>query len=177
MWEFSIMHIQKLILFFIVVSFGATLFLSSPVFAQEEATEKKQNEVMEDRYYLGTEKELMIRVHIWGEVNNPGEFLMPDGSTVLDLISKAGGPTEYSSLHNVRVTHKGTRSPHSTMVDLKAYLEKDEYKSPPVLWPGDVVQVPRNRWYKWSQISRISTQVVTIVSMVYWIVWLSDQWK
>ena len=178
-WKYSILNIKRFILFGVVVSFGSALFLSSPVFAQDEAAKEKQDKVTEDRYYLGTEKELMIRVHIWGEVHSPGEYLLPNKSTILDLISKAGGPTEYGSLHNVRVTHKEARSPHYTIVDLKAYLEKEkkeEYKQPPVLFPGDVVYVQKNNWYRWTQITRISSQVISIASMFYWIRWLSEQW-
>lgn len=178
-WKYSILNIKRFILFGLVVSFGEALFLSSPVFAQDEAAKEKQDKVTEDKYYLGTEKELMIRVHIWGEVHSPGEYLLPDKSTVLDLISKAGGPTEYGSLHNVRVTHKEARSPHYTIVDLKAYLEKEkkgEYKQPPVLFPGDVVQINRNNWYRFTKISQISGQIISIASMFYWIRWLSNTW-
>jgi len=178
-WKYSILNIKRFILFGVVVSFGSALFLLSPVFAQDEAAKEKQVKVTEDRYYLGTEKELMIQVHIWGEVHSPGQYLMPDKSTVLNLLSKAGGPTEYGSLHNIRVTHKEFLSPRTNIVDLKAYLEKEkkeEYEPPLVLLPGDVVYVQKNNWYRWTQITRISSQVISIASMFYWIQWLSAQW-
>jgi len=161
------MYLRRFISLCVVASYAAALFLSSPGFAQEEAAEKK--------YYLGTEQELMIRVHIWGEVHTPGEYLVPDGTTVLDLISKAGGPTEYASLHKVRITHAVARSPRHLILDLKAYLEKDDYGPPPVLLPGDVVQVPWNRWYRWTRLSRIASHLTTMVSIVYSVWWMMEQ--
>jgi len=57
-----------------------------------------------EKYLLGTDQRLQIRVHIWGEVNKPGDYLVPDGTTVLELISAAGGPTEYANLTHVKLT-------------------------------------------------------------------------
>ncbi len=45
-----------------------------------------------------------IVVHIWGEVKLPGEYRVSDGTDVLGIISKAGGPTEFSRLSKVRLT-------------------------------------------------------------------------
>ena len=157
------MHIQRLILLLGVV--GALLVYGIAL-GQEQGKEEK--------YYLGTEKELMIRVHIWGEVRNAGEYLVPDGSTVLDLISKAGGPTEYASLKKVMITHVKPKSPRYIHIDLKAYLEKEQYGAPDVLLPGDVVRVPSNRWFKWNRLSRIAANIATIASAVYWYWQIAD---
>src|SRR5574337_1129678 len=58
-----------------------------------------------DRYILGEQKQLEILVHILGQVQKPGEYRVPDGTNVLELLSKAGGPTEYSDLSEVVLTH------------------------------------------------------------------------
>lgn len=149
-----------------LVGLGAVLFTSVPGFGQNGASEEK--------YYLGTEKELMVRVHIWGEVCTAGEYLVPDGSTVLDLISKAGGPTEYASLRSVRLTHLQAHSPRFRTVNLDDYLQKDEYPSPPVLLPGDVVRVPSNRWFQWNRLTRIAANVATIAGAIYWYWQITD---
>ena len=57
-----------------------------------------------DQYLLGPEQQLQIMVHIWGEVNKPGDYLVPDGTTVLELISTSGGPTEYADLKHVQLS-------------------------------------------------------------------------
>lgn len=160
-----------------ILIISLSLFISNYIVAQ---TIENVQKVKKEKYYIGTEKELMIRVHIWGGVNKPGEYTIPDGSTVLDLLSIAGGPTDDASLNNVIITHKENRLPHIIIVDIKAYLEKkneNEYKQPSVLFPGDIVRVKKNYWYKWKQVLLFSSQVASVVNMVYWVRWLSDQFK
>ena len=65
-----------------------------------------QDPQLRERYLLGEEQQLQILVHIWGEVNNPGDYLVPDGTTVLELISTAGGPTEYANLSQIQLTRE-----------------------------------------------------------------------
>jgi len=143
-----------------------------------------------DRYIIGEEEKLQIIVHIWGEVNRPGEYLVPDGTNVLELISRAGGPTQYSNLSKVTLTrareyHRNCEkegggfssdsSPGKTQegkrvikINLRKYLEGDSYQSLPVLQPGDVVRVHRNIWYKWQAVIRVASQVAIILQAWYW---------
>lgn len=72
------------------------LVLSNATFSQEQKPREK--------YLLGPEQQLQIVVHIWGEVNKPGDYLVPDGTNVLELISKAGGPTNYANLSHIVLT-------------------------------------------------------------------------
>ncbi|OGC01872.1 hypothetical protein A2V82_02605 [candidate division KSB1 bacterium RBG_16_48_16] len=57
-------------------------------------------------YILGDEEGLQMKVHVWGEVSKPGEYLVPYNTNVLELISKAGGPTVYSNLSKIRLTRQ-----------------------------------------------------------------------
>ena len=62
-----------------------------------------------EEYFLdpATQK-LSIEVHLWGEVTRPGVFRVPLGTNVLELISLAGGPTEYSNLSKVKLTRRAS---------------------------------------------------------------------
>jgi len=57
-------------------------------------------------YILGSEEQLEIVVHVWGEVKSPGEFRVPYETNLVELISKAGGPSEYANLSKVRLTRQ-----------------------------------------------------------------------
>ena len=57
----------------------------------------QQQLIKKDQYQIGPDEKLLIRVHIFGEVQKPGEYLVPDDTDLLELISKAGGPTEFSN--------------------------------------------------------------------------------
>ena len=67
----------------------------------------QKNQVKGEQYLIGEEEKLEMNVHIWGEVRSPGEYRVPDNTNVLELISKAGGTTEFSNLSEVILTREG----------------------------------------------------------------------
>jgi hypothetical protein len=48
----------------------------------------QQEIIRKDQYQIGPDERLLITVHIWGEVRKPGEYLVPDDTDILELISK-----------------------------------------------------------------------------------------
>ena len=137
--------------------------------------------------YLTSQKEtLQMLVHIWGEVNKPGEYVVSDHTNVLELISKAGGPTEFAKLSNVTITRafssigQSTYSNHPLQnkrmvtsriedVNLEKYLQKKNSTEPlPVLLPGDVVTVHKNLWYNWHNIVGVARDVAIVASVYFW---------
>ena len=94
------------------------LVILMPVFtlAQIESTD----------YYTPGEQdmELMIIVHVWGEVNKPGKFIVRDGSNLVEILSEAGGPTRYANLKNVYIAHKGDQTKHIEIYNLEKTLSK-----------------------------------------------------
>ena len=126
---------------------------------------------------------LHIIVHIWGEVNKPGQYLVPDGTTVLELISLAGGPNEYSNLSNVRLTREylDTSNPSvqpSTRasvinkeiytINLNKHLKEKEFVYIHVLKPGDVVFISHNKWYKMQTVLRTISQIAIVGQVAYY---------
>jgi len=160
---------------------------SSICFSQQEFSRK-------DQYQIGPDERLLITVHIWGEVRQPGEYLVPDDTDILELISKAGGPTGFSNLRNVKITRgltesvntkqfsmniaitDSTRNLHSNenkkqviKVDLKKLLDSEKnLRTPSILKPGDVVRVGRNTWFAWQSALRVVSQLAIIVQAWYW---------
>jgi hypothetical protein len=136
-----------------------------------------------DRYILGEEKRLEMIVHVFGEVQRPGEYRVPDDTDVLQLVSKAGGPTEFAKLTGVTVTRlparpgvagatngataAGTGTSRILRVDLKDYLKDDGPASMPILQPGDVVLVPRNSLSKWKSVAGVIRDVSVVASAYF----------
>ena len=123
-----------------------------------------------DRYILGQEKKLEMMVHILGEVKAPGEYQVVDGTSVLELLSKAGGPTEYSKLSGIILTHAVAAAgpnPRVVSVDLDQYLNSPNAISIPGLQPGDVVMVPRNRKYRWKFVAGILRDLSVVASAYF----------
>lgn len=150
--------------FFVIVLYG--LIFSSQLFAQ--------------KYLLGEEQQLEMIVHIIGEVKKPGEYRVHDKTNVVELLSKAMGPTEFSKLGSVtisRVRHDVLSNGSSNgriqrgsaiiKVNLDDYIKKGGSSSPPILKPGDVVYVPRNSWSKWRNVSTIVRDLAVIASVYF----------
>lgn len=181
------MSLKKICLFIGNIVVGWFVFFSSLGFSQQEIVTK-------DQYQIGPDERLLITVHIWGEVRNPGGYLVPDDTDILELISKAGGPTEFSNLSNVKITRgltelanikqfsrkmTGTDSSKDlhykkynkqvVKVDLKKLLDKEKYQMMiPILKPGDVVRVGRNTWFTWQAVLRVFSQLAIILQAWYW---------
>ena len=147
-----------------------------------------------DQYQIGPDEKLLIRVHIFGEVKSPGEYLVPDKTNLLELISKAGGPTEFSNLRKVKITRglsveyllKGDQLAHASSnynnaitnkkfrkrvikINLNKFLDDEDYSaSIPTLRPGDVIRVGRNRLFTWQNTIRVVSQLAIIAQVWYW---------
>ena len=162
------------------------------VFSQENP--EQQIQIPKENYLIGEETNLEIIVHVWGEVRQPGEKRVPDGTNILELISKAGGPTEYSNLAKVSLfsnqklhlspKEKATiNNKHDKFIlkdleklyqtgkveiNIKNYLDKGKSQYLPRLLPGDVVHVKRNVWHKWQSFIRVASQIALIAQVWYW---------
>ncbi len=157
---------------FLVVLFSVT------VFGQDQG-----------KYIIGSEKKLEMIVHIMGEVRKPGEYRVEDNTNLVELISKAGGPTQFSSLSSVRITRIGLMNSASNggngnpdrsvksnyqfgkrimKINVNDYLNNENYKDRvPILLPGDVVFVPRNKWFTWRNVVSIARDLSVIASVYF----------
>ena len=111
------------------------------------------------------EKELLIIVHIWGEVHKPGKYIVRDGTNLIDLISEAGGPTRFGKMETVLIAHKGDVGQHIDVYDMKKYIEKEKLLIP-VLMPGDVVLVKRNTWGRFLDIGQVTSVFAVILNSI-----------
>ena len=141
------------------------LFFPILISAQIEST---------DYYTPGEqEKELMIIVHVWGEVNRPGKFVVRDGTSLVDILSEAGGPTRYANLKNVYVALKGDQGEHVETFDLRKYIEKEKTYIPSIL-PGDVIVVKRNAWGLGLDLGQLTGQLAVILNTILIVISMSS---
>ncbi|OPZ70422.1 MAG: SLBB domain protein [bacterium ADurb.Bin478] len=127
-------------------------------------------------YVLGKEERLEMDVHIWGEVKSPGEYRVAYNTNLLELISKAGGPTQFANLKKVRLARlpietDGVESEDERILvyDMEKYLkDKDQWEQVPVLQPGDVVVLLQNRWFQWRELVKVAHEVAVIASVYVW---------
>ena len=156
----------------ILVVLSGVLAATPPAGAQEPTGPASER----GRYILGGEKKLEMLVHILGQVQRPGEYQVPDGTNVLELISKAGGPTEFASMDGIQVTHAALGSttasvamagPRVVTLNLDAFLASTAPRELPALQPGDVVKVPPNAKATWKFIAGILRDLAVVATAYF----------
>jgi len=135
-----------------------------------------------DKYLMTEDQKLQIVVHIWGEINRPGQYIVPDGTDVRELISIAGGPNEFSNYKNIKLTREFVNSLKEQnkisndnklitkkiiTIDLQKYLENELSEPIPILQPGDIIKINRNNWSKWQTFIRVVSQLAIVVQAIY----------
>jgi protein involved in polysaccharide export with SLBB domain len=76
-----------------------------------------------------------IKVAVWGFVKYPGKYILPINSSVNDLISLSGGPTDDAHLHELKLIRMSEDS-SQFVIDL-------QYKD--VMWDNDVKVISKNQ--------------------------------
>lgn len=111
-----------------------------------------------------------IRVAVWGFVKYPGRYVIPGYSTINDLLSFAGGPTDDAHLEDLRIYRtEGDTLQELHKFNYNALLWDDHIESvstTPQLNPGDILMVPgtpRLYFKDWLQITL--ALVSTLISL------------
>ncbi|MDP8202153.1 MAG: SLBB domain-containing protein [Candidatus Tenebribacter burtonii] len=109
--------------------------------------------------------QLKIRTYIWGQVRNPGLYIIPDDTDLLTLISSAGGPTENAKLTKIRIIRSTTEGEKVIWVDLKEYLKTGQAELIPILKPGDTIIVSGSTYYAFTKAVNWLSQIAVILSV------------
>lgn len=85
------------------------------------------------------------KILVLGEVQRPGVYVDEGGSRLLEILARAGGPTDDAKLTNVALVRPATEtSPARTaLLNLELALKSGELDQNPALQRGDVIYVPR----------------------------------
>ena len=82
------------------------------------------------------------RVFITGQVTKPGPYRLTSPTTVVQLISMAGGLLEYADKENIAVMRTENGVPVSYRFNYKDITQRKNLKQNIALMPGDTVLVP-----------------------------------
>lgn len=91
---------------------------------------------------------LTIPVNLWGFVRNPGRYVVSSSTTLVQLISYGGGPTDFARLTDVRIIHDrkvdSTLREAIVLCNLEQFQRTGDVSQNPILYPGDTIIVPGN---------------------------------
>jgi hypothetical protein len=122
-------------------------------------------------YYNYSEAEgYTISVNLWGFVNAPGKYRVPSSTTLIQLISMAGGPNDRARLSDVSILHDVTVD--STIVEpvnvfnLEEYMRTADSSLNPILIDGDTVVVPGDALNVFREILAVFRDIALVVGTV-----------
>ena len=145
-----------------------TLILIVPfsIFAQSEGgSSNNSGSIYLYSGALTGSEQLKIKTYIWGQVRNPGLYIIPDDTDLLTLISSAGGPTENAKLTKIKIVRPTEEGESVIIVNLKEYTKTGNKELIPFLQPGDTVIVPGTTFYAFSKVAEWLADVVIIFSV------------
>ncbi|HCV43900.1 MAG TPA: hypothetical protein DGH68_10490 [Bacteroidetes bacterium] len=85
------------------------------------------------------------KITVLGMVPNQGSFQANTELTLLEVISRAGGWTEFADLRYIKITRQSTSTSKASILvaDLTSYMETGDPQGLPLVRPGDLVFVPK----------------------------------
>ena len=104
----------------------------------------------------------VFNYYVWGQVRSPGAYNLGASPDIVELLSAAGGPTEYADTRHVVLIRATTQQ--RVNVNLKRMLFSGQVIS---LSPGDVVLVPNSAWYSVQQYLSVTTTLVSVVTLIF----------
>jgi len=133
----------------------AVFLLAAAVLAQASGLE---------RYTVpGVEtNEVLMSIHVWGEVRNPGTYLVPVEADLIAGLSAAGGPTSIARLSDVKILYDDTEIEY----DLDDFLNA-RGEPVPELTPGATVHVPTRRFEWWKEAIDFSYKIIVAVNLIW----------
>lgn len=154
-----------------ILFLAINLCLSPNIFSQITDQELGANVGNRNRaglYDFSDEGALNIKVAVWGYVSRPGKYIVPDYTTVSDLLSFSGGPNQNSEMDDLRIyrtLEDGTEEMIKFTYDDVMWGEKIDVKNRivPKLEPSDVLIVPGSPRMFFRDWFALSLQIAGIV--------------
>jgi len=110
-----------------------------------------------------------FKYYVWGQVRSPGAHNLGVSPDLMELLSAAGGPTQYADIAHVVLVRATTQE--RVNINLKKMLFSGQVI---LLSPGDIVMVPNSAWYSIREYMSITTTVVSFATLVFTIMnWVS----
>lgn len=78
-----------------IVMLVSGMLISETARAQDKIPVTSQFRLVEGIVQISKPGEESVLINLWGDVNAPGRFMVPTGTTLIELISFARGPASY----------------------------------------------------------------------------------
>ena len=170
--------------------FSIFIFLTYPLYAQNNTRtgEEELKKTGINYFNYSDPDKINIEVIVLGGVKNPGKYLIPKGTTVIDIIGLSGNLIKEETADNIKLirdAQKDEKLKNNDIITLSYRdLFKDEplksvNKSNPVLNAGDILIIPispeRTFCDNIKDVSVIVSPLLAIGTLIITIITLSKQ--
>ncbi len=107
-------------------------------------------------------QEVLMSIHVWGEVRDPGTHLVPAGSDLIAGLSAAGGPTSVANLGDVSIVY----SDMEVEYDVSRFLEAEGEPVPEIM-PGATIYVPTRNYEWWKDAVDFSYKIIVAANIIW----------
>lgn len=122
------------------------------------------------QYKLGSEDELLVPINIWGFVLKPGQYMVPNNTDLVSLLSYAGGPNESAKISNVRIVRSDAKNGDMVYnINIKKYLDTADARLIPTLKPGDTIIVKATTFHWVNRFFEFLSRLSVFAMMYYYI--------
>jgi len=114
-------------------------------------------------------------VKVIGEVKSPGNIAVPPGTSLLDVLYLAGGPTAQADLDDVRLYDAKKRK--EKKIQLAQLINENRFDEIPTVYPGNVIMVETKSriWRNLFEGIRIVTSVVLPIMLILYYAGVIDR--
>ena len=175
---------------FIIGIFAIISVQSVYLYAQRDikVTPEELKKIGTNYFNYSDPSKINIEVKVLGGVRNPGVYLVPEGTSVIDILTLSGNVLQEETADNIKLIRPSQK--HGNLYDRRVItleyreiFEDKELESVnklnPVLAQGDVLVVPmtpeKTFWDFFKDASLVITPLVTLATLVISIIALSRQ--
>jgi len=106
-------------------------------------TEKLSHYISDPEVTVSAKQLLGHKIHVIGQVNKPGEYIVNSYVDVMQVLSMAGGMTPYASVNNIIILRRDNKGKqHAIEFEYGDVEDGDNLQQNIMLQAGDVVVVP-----------------------------------
>jgi len=146
------------------------------ILIQTSLSQDLLNPIKEFKEINTTVKELeidstLIKVRIWGEIINPGVYIIPKSSSLLDIIAIAGGPKEKANLNNVCIISSTTSqiAGEYKTVNLFSMLKTGKIDKIPKIQNNTIIILEKSGKQKFLKGLTLTSKILNVISIFLFI--------
>jgi len=113
---------------------------------RQKLTEQLKEYIIEPTVFVSISKAYNFTVHIVGEVLSPSFYDIPEGTSLQELVTQAGGFTKLADKENIKLIRKkeeGKEETQEFIIDFSKFIKNADLSANPALQAKDIVVVPR----------------------------------